>query len=66
MRLAVINNRLALVGERGAIDVATVSAGSFSPDPQAVYQQWAQFSAWHAANAETIGSAVPHLAPEQH
>lgn len=57
MRLAVINSRLTLVGERGAIDVAAVSAGKFSPDPQAVYQQWAQFSAWYAANSETIRTA---------
>ena len=39
MRLAVIDSRLALVDERGAIDVAAVSAGIFSPDPQAIYQQ---------------------------
>ncbi|MDQ2876556.1 MAG: hypothetical protein M3Y33_17845, partial [Actinomycetota bacterium] len=57
MRLAVINSRLALADERGAIDVAAVSAGKFSPDPQAVYQQWAQFSAWYAANSETIRAA---------
>lgn len=57
MRLAVIDSRLALVGERGAVDVATVSAGRFSPDPQAIYRQWAQFSAWHAANSETIATA---------
>lgn len=57
MRLAVINNRLALIGERGAVDVAAVSAGKFSPDPQAIYQQWATFSAWSAANSETIRTA---------
>lgn len=57
MRLAAINSRLALVDERGAIDVAAVSAGKFSPDPQAVYQQWASFTAWYAANSETILAA---------
>jgi hypothetical protein len=36
---AVINRRLALVDERGALDVATVSEGRFWPAPQAVYQQ---------------------------
>ena len=36
MRLAVIKSRLALVDERGAIDVAAVSAGKFSPDPQSL------------------------------
>ena len=43
--------------ERGAIDVATVSAGKFWPGPQAVYQRWAPFTAWYAANAETILAA---------
>ncbi len=33
-----------------SVGVAAVSAGSFSPDPQAVYRQWAQFTAWHAAS----------------
>lgn len=66
MRLAVINSRLALVHERGAIDVAAVSAGQFSPDPQVVYQQWASFTAWYAANSETIlaAQATPYRADE--
>jgi hypothetical protein len=53
---AAIKSRLALVGER-AIDVAAVSAGKFSPGPQAVYKQWAPFTAWYAANSETIPAA---------
>jgi hypothetical protein len=57
MRLAVARNRLALVGERGAIDVAAVSKGAFSPDPQAIYEQWAQFIAWYAANSAAIRAA---------
>jgi 2,4-didehydro-3-deoxy-L-rhamnonate hydrolase len=67
MRLAAVRNRLALVDERGAIDVAAVSEGRFSPDPQAVYQQWAEFSAWHAASAATTIStaeATPYRADE--
>jgi 2,4-didehydro-3-deoxy-L-rhamnonate hydrolase len=66
MRLAVINGRLALVDKRGAIDVAAVSAGAFSPDPQAVYPQWAQFTAWYAASAATIqaAEATPYRADE--
>ncbi|MGH3284580.1 MAG: fumarylacetoacetate hydrolase family protein [Streptosporangiaceae bacterium] len=66
MRLAVINSRLALVGERGAVDVAAVSAGKFSPDPQAIYQQWAQFSAWYTANSATIltAEAIRYTAAE--
>ena len=57
MRLAVINDRLALVEERGAIDVATASEGTFSHDPQAIFPQWGQFSAWHAASSATIRTA---------
>jgi 2,4-diketo-3-deoxy-L-fuconate hydrolase len=57
MRLAVVRSRLALVDVRGAIDVETASAGRFSPDPQAIYEQWAQFSAWYAAASETIRTA---------
>jgi 2,4-didehydro-3-deoxy-L-rhamnonate hydrolase len=57
MRLAVIRSRLALVDARGAIDVEAVSAGRFRPNPQAIYEQWAQFSAWHAASSETIQAA---------
>jgi 2,4-didehydro-3-deoxy-L-rhamnonate hydrolase len=66
MRLAVVNSRLALVDERGAIDVAAVSAGAFSPEPQAVYQQWARFTGWYAANAAAIrtAEATPYRAAE--
>jgi 2-keto-4-pentenoate hydratase/2-oxohepta-3-ene-1,7-dioic acid hydratase in catechol pathway len=61
MRLAAVRNRLALVDERGAIDVAAVSEGRFSPDPQAVYEQWAEFSAWQAANSDAITAATATL-----
>ena len=66
MRLAVIDSRLALIYERGAVDVATVSAGRFPPGPQASYEQWTQFTAWYAANSETIAAAeaVPYRADE--
>ena len=66
MRLAAIRSRLALVDVRGAIDIEAASAGRFSPDPQAIYEQWAQFSAWYAANSETIraAEATPYGADE--
>ena len=57
MRLAVIRGRMALVGEHGAIDVAAVSAGKFPPSPRAIYERWAQFSAWYAANSKTVLAA---------
>ncbi|MCL2585563.1 MAG: fumarylacetoacetate hydrolase family protein [Streptosporangiales bacterium] len=55
MRLAVIQGRLALITERGAIDVATAS--EFPSDPQAVYDQWERFRAWYAANPDTLRTA---------
>jgi 2-keto-4-pentenoate hydratase/2-oxohepta-3-ene-1,7-dioic acid hydratase in catechol pathway len=66
MRSAVARNRLTLVDERGAIDVAVVSKGAFSPDPQAVYEQWTQFTAWYAANSAAIRAteASPFSADE--
>ena len=56
-RLAVTKAASRWLDERGAIDVAAVSAGLFSPDPPAVYQRWAPFTAWYAANSETILAA---------
>jgi hypothetical protein len=41
MRLAVIKSRIALVDERGGIDVAALSAGKSSPGPRAIYEQCA-------------------------
>ncbi|RZL82846.1 MAG: fumarylacetoacetate hydrolase family protein [Rhodococcus sp. (in: high G+C Gram-positive bacteria)] len=57
MRIANIDGRLALAVENGYIDVEQASGGTFGPDPQAVYEVWAQFTSW-AAGLHTSGHAV--------
>ncbi|MEV4138951.1 fumarylacetoacetate hydrolase family protein [Dactylosporangium sp. NPDC049742] len=48
MRIANLKGRLVLVTAdgTGAVDVERASGGRFGPDPQAVYEQWADFTAW--------------------
>lgn len=64
MRIANLSGRLVLVtpdGE-GAVDVEQASGGRFSPDPQAVYDRWAEFAPW-AAGADR-SAAVPFAAED--
>lgn len=52
MRIANLSGRLVIVTPAGrAADVALASGGRFGPEPQAVYQRWADFRSW-AANAD--------------
>lgn len=60
MRIANDAGRLVLVREGGGLDVEKASLGLFGPDPQDVYERWAEFRTW-AATAE--GEIRP-LAPE--
>ncbi|GAA5040669.1 2-keto-4-pentenoate hydratase/2-oxohepta-3-ene-1,7-dioic acid hydratase in catechol pathway [Thermocatellispora tengchongensis] len=60
MRIANDAGRLVLVRDGGGLDVEKASLGLFGPDPQDVYDRWAEFRAW-AATAE--GEVRP-LAPE--
>lgn len=53
MRIANVGGRLHLVTDAGSADVHTASDGRFGPDPQSVYETWAEFSAW-AAGASTV------------
>ncbi len=71
MRIANIDGRLAIaVGEAWA-DVAKASGGQFSPDPQAIYERWDDFTAWAAegfdAKAALVSGRleVPVPAPRQ-
>jgi 2,4-didehydro-3-deoxy-L-rhamnonate hydrolase len=57
VRIGNLSDRLVLMTDKGAIDVEKSSAGRFGPDPQAVYERWAEFEGW-AATAGTDG-AVP-------
>ncbi|MFB7031678.1 MULTISPECIES: fumarylacetoacetate hydrolase family protein [unclassified Streptomyces] len=72
MRIANLSGRLALVADGKAVDVEKASDGTFSADPQAVYERWEEFRAW-VADADLpegvafgpaeLGSPVP--APRQ-
>ncbi|CAM3520181.1 fumarylacetoacetate hydrolase family protein [Tsukamurella ocularis] len=54
MKLGVIDSRAVIVVGEKAIDVERASAGRFGPSPSALYQNWAEFSAW-AAGADPAG-----------
>ncbi|MGW5640039.1 fumarylacetoacetate hydrolase family protein [Streptomyces sp. NPDC003832] len=49
MRIANLSGRLAVIVDGRAVDVETASEGSFSADPQSVYERWEVFRAWAAA-----------------
>lgn len=57
MKIANLGNRLVLIDDGRALDVETASEGTFSSDPQAVYDRWAEFSAW-AASADFAAAAA--------
>jgi 2-keto-4-pentenoate hydratase/2-oxohepta-3-ene-1,7-dioic acid hydratase in catechol pathway len=44
MRIAVINQRLSLIQDPGAVDVHAASGGRFGPGP--VFDRWAEFTGW--------------------
>jgi 2-keto-4-pentenoate hydratase/2-oxohepta-3-ene-1,7-dioic acid hydratase in catechol pathway len=46
VRIANLAGRLVLVDGERALDVEGASNGTFSADPQAVYEQWPAFAAW--------------------
>ena len=46
MRIGNLDGRLVILTGDSAIDVEEASAGRFGPDPQAVYERWAEFAAW--------------------
>lgn len=54
MRTANLNGRLVLVLGDGVVDVEKASSGSFSSDPQAVFDRWAEFHDW-AQSADAAG-----------
>lgn len=59
MRVGNLSDRLTLFTDQGAIDVERASAGRFSHDPQAVYDQWDLFMEW-AASAARGAEARPY------
>lgn len=72
MRIANLSGRLVIVSGGRAIDVRQASGGRFGPDPQAVYDRWAEFRSWAQRtglpegiefDAANLGSPAP--APRQ-
>jgi len=46
MRIANLSGRLVLITGGRAVDVGEASEGRFEPDPQAIYDRWAEFRSW--------------------
>ena len=74
MRIANLAGRLVLGTPDGtaALDVEQASQGRFGPGPQAVYDRWAEFTAWAAGADLTAATAfapadlgAPAPAPRQ-
>ncbi|MFE6366005.1 fumarylacetoacetate hydrolase family protein [Streptomyces sp. NPDC057806] len=57
MRIANLSGRLVLIVDGRAVDVENASDGSFSADPQSVYERWEVFRAW--AEASRLPEGVP-------
>ncbi|MET7512233.1 fumarylacetoacetate hydrolase family protein [Streptomyces sp. NPDC005480] len=65
MRTANLLGRLVLVTEDAlAVDVAEASNGRFGPDPQSVYEHWADFRSWAADS--TLPTGRPFTAADLH
>jgi 2-keto-4-pentenoate hydratase/2-oxohepta-3-ene-1,7-dioic acid hydratase in catechol pathway len=62
VRVGNLAGRLVIVTGAGAIDVETASGGRFGPEPQAVYDQWAEFAGWAA---DTDDAAAQPYEPVQ-
>jgi 2,4-didehydro-3-deoxy-L-rhamnonate hydrolase len=58
VRIGNLDGRVVILTTGGAIDIERASDGRFGPDPQSVYEQWAGFTAWAAADGGT-GLAEP-------
>jgi 2-keto-4-pentenoate hydratase/2-oxohepta-3-ene-1,7-dioic acid hydratase in catechol pathway len=72
LRIGNLDGRLVIVTGASAIDVEQASEGRFGPDPQAIYERWAEFTDWAPAaqgsesallNTELLGAPAP--APRQ-
>ncbi|QYN22636.1 fumarylacetoacetate hydrolase family protein [Amycolatopsis sp. DSM 110486] len=57
MRYGNINGRAALISGDLALDVEKASDGLFGPDPDGVFENWAEFAAW--ARGQSFEDAVP-------
>jgi 2,4-didehydro-3-deoxy-L-rhamnonate hydrolase len=64
MRVASLNNRLAVLNGELAVDVERASDGRFGADPQAIYERWDEFGEWAAGVSggepfAALGAPVP-------
>lgn len=57
MRIANLHGRLHILTPDGGVDVETASKGTFTADPQAIYDRWDDFQAW--ALGADLKDAVP-------
>ena len=48
MRIGNLDGRLVIQTADGVLDVERGSGGQFGPDPAAIYDRWAEFTAWAA------------------
>lgn len=55
MRIANLSGRLVIVDGPAAIDVEKLSKGTFSSDPQAIFDRWSEFVEW-ARSVDTSSS----------
>lgn len=56
MRIANLAGRLVLLADGTAVDVENASASRFGPDPQGVYENWAEFRDWARTADLTAGT----------
>ncbi|MCT7660718.1 fumarylacetoacetate hydrolase family protein [Mycobacterium deserti] len=61
MRIANVDGRLKLLVGSGVVDVEKSSDARFSSDPQAIYEEWADFRAW----AATVTEATEPFDPDK-
>jgi 2,4-didehydro-3-deoxy-L-rhamnonate hydrolase len=53
VRIGNLDGRVVILTAGGAVDVERASDGRFGPEPQSVYDRWAEFTAWAAADGST-------------
>ena len=58
MRIANVKGRLALLTERGGVDVERASRGQFGADPQGVFADWSAFRRWARDPSGAAGTPI--------
>jgi 2,4-didehydro-3-deoxy-L-rhamnonate hydrolase len=64
VRIGNLDGRLVILTADGVVDVERASGGRFGADPRAVYDRWAEFTAWAAeSGAARAGSGAAAAEP---